>query len=126
MLAPKGESMDEKKKNILHVRPPNFTSGVATGIAITGPTDDGFVHLHFFRETQRITHDDVPSRSTAPNEVEFAWGRAEPHIHPQREELAVVSVPMDRLQAMAQALGRAAQFVDTISDQPRRGPNRVA
>jgi hypothetical protein len=126
MLGPKGESMDEKKKNILHVRPPNFTTGVATGIAITGPTDDGFVHLHFFRETQRITHDDVPSRSHSPNEVEYAWGRAEPHIHPQREELAVVSVPVSRIQLIAHALGRAAQFVESINEPPVRGPNKVA
>jgi hypothetical protein len=118
--------MDEKKKNILHVRPPNFTTGVATGIAITGPTDDGFVHLHFFRETQRITHDDVPARSHAPNEMEFAWSRAEPHIHPQREELAVISVPMARLQFMAQALGRAAQFVETLNEPVARGPGKVA
>ncbi|HEY4093392.1 MAG TPA: hypothetical protein VGN46_17915 [Luteibacter sp.] len=118
--------MDEKKKNILHVRPPTFTSGVATGIAITGPTDDGFVHLHFFRESQRITHDDVPTRSQSPNETEFAWGRAEPNIHLQREELAVISVPMDRVQLMAQALGRAAQFVEQLREPPVRGPNKVA
>ncbi|QDE40081.1 hypothetical protein FIV34_13065 [Luteibacter pinisoli] len=118
--------MEEKKKNILHVRPPNFTAGVATGIAITGPTDDGFVHLHFFRETQRITHDDVPTRSPAPNEFEFAWARAEPQIHPQREELAVVSVPLGRLQLMANALGRAAQFVESLQEPPVRGPNKVA
>ncbi|QWT22209.1 hypothetical protein KPL74_09390 [Bacillus sp. NP157] len=118
--------MDEKTKSVLHVRPPHFTSGVATGIAVTGPTDDGFVHLHFFREMQRITHDDVPTRTHGPNEMEFAWSHATPQVHPQREELAVISVPMERVQLMAQALGRAAQFVESINGAAARGPNKVA
>lgn len=101
-------------KSILHVRPAHFVSAVATGIAVTGPTDDGFVHLHFFRETQRITNDDVPSRSSAPNEVELAWGHAEPNIHLVREEVAVISIPVGRLPFVSTALNKAVRFVARV------------
>jgi hypothetical protein len=38
----------------------------------------------------------------------------------------VVSVPLGRLQLMANALGRAAQFVESLQEPPVRGPNKVA
>jgi hypothetical protein len=109
------------KKSIMHVRPAHFVSGVATGMAVTGPTDDGFIHLHFFREAQRITNDDVPSRSSAPNEVELAWTHAEPNIHLVREEVAVISVPVGRLPFIGTALNKAVRFVaGVVNAQPRR------
>ncbi|MET0255430.1 MAG: hypothetical protein ABWZ54_12080 [Luteibacter sp.] len=101
-------------KNILHVRPGHFVSAVATGIAVTGPTDDGFIHLHFFREAQRITNDEVPSRAASPNEVELAWGQAEPNIHLVREEVAVISVPVGRLPFVSTALNKAVRFVARV------------
>lgn len=108
------------KKIVQHVRPSHFTSAVATGVAVTGPTDDGFVHLHFYRETQRITHDDVPSRSRAPNEVELAWGHAEPSIHLVREEVAVISVPVGRLPFIGTVLNKAVRFVAGILNASRQ------
>lgn len=102
------------KKSIMHVRPTHFTSAVATGMAVTGPTDDGFIHLHFFREVQRITNDDVPSRSNTPNEVELAWTHAEPNIHLVREEVAVISVPVTRLPFIGTALNKAVRFVANV------------
>jgi hypothetical protein len=101
-------------KSILHTRTSNFVSGVATGMAITGPTDDGFLHLHFFREVQRITNDDVPARSLAPNEVELAWGHAEANIHLHREEVAVISIPVGRLPLISTSIARAMRFVSTL------------
>lgn len=101
-------------KSILHVRPTHFVSAVATGIAVTGPTDDGFVHLHFFREAQRITNDEVPSRSSTPNEVELAWSHAEPNIHLVREEVAVISIPVGRLPFVSTALNKAVRFVARV------------
>jgi hypothetical protein len=123
----------QSKKSILHVRPTHFTSAVATGMAVTGPTDDGFIHLHFFREVQRITNDDVPSRSSAPNEVELAWMQASPNIHLVREEVAVISVPITRLPFIGTALNKAVRFVAnvvngnqtnvTVPAGGNRGPN---
>lgn len=107
------------KKSILHVRPTHFASGVATGMAVTGPTDDGFIHLHFFREVQRITNDDVPSRSNGPNEVELAWGRAEANIHLVREEVAVISIPASRLPFLSTALNKAVRFVASVMNASR-------
>ncbi|MBB3228547.1 hypothetical protein FHW69_003189 [Luteibacter sp. Sphag1AF] len=103
-------------KSVLHVRPSHFTSGVATGLHITGPTDDGFVHLHFFREVQRITNDDVPARIPAPNELELDWSRAQASIHLHREELAVISVPAERLESMCRSLTSAAQFLAKLRE----------
>jgi len=117
------------KKSIMHVRPTHFTSAVATGMAVTGPTDDGFIHLHFFREVQRITNDDVPSRSSAPNEVELAWTHAEPNIHLMREEVAVISVPVPRLPFIGTALNKAVRFVASVvngsSPRARHAPAHV-
>jgi len=110
---------NSSKKIVQHVRPTHFTSAVATGVAVTGPTDDGFVHLHFYRETQRITHDDVPSRSHAPNEVELAWGHAEPSIHLVREEVAVISVPVSRLPFIGTVLNKAVRFVAGVLNASR-------
>lgn len=107
------------KKSILHVRPTHFASGVATGMAVTGPTDDGFIHLHFFREVQRITNDDVPSRSSSPNEVELAWGHAEANIHLVREEVAVISIPVSRLPFVSTALNKAVRFVASVVNASR-------
>jgi hypothetical protein len=107
------------KKSILHVRPTHFTSGVATGMAVTGPTDDGFIHLHFFREVQRITNDDVPSRSSSPNEVELAWSHAEANIHLVREEVAVISIPVSRLPFVSTALNKAVRFVASVVNASR-------
>lgn len=101
-------------RNILHVRPGHFVSAVATGIAVTGPTDDGFIHLHFFREAQRITNDEVPSRVAAPNEVDIAWGQAKPNIHLVREEVAVISIPVGRLPFVSTALNKAVRFVAQV------------
>lgn len=102
-------------KSILHVRPSHFVSGVATGMAITGPTDDGFLHLHFFREVQRITNDDVPARAVSPNEVELAWGHAEANIHLHREEIAVISIPVGRLPVISGTITRAMRFVASLT-----------
>lgn len=113
------------KKSILHVRPTHFTSAVATGMAVTGPTDDGFVHLHFFREVQRITNDDVPSRVPAPNEMELAWGHAEANIHLVREEVAVISIPMARLPFIGTVLNKAVRFVAGLVNAARQD-DRVA
>lgn len=107
------------KKSILHVRPTHFASGVATGLAVTGPTDDGFIHLHFFREVQRITNDDVPSRSNGPNEVELAWGHAQANIHLVREEVAVISIPASRLPFVSTALNKAVRFVASVVNASR-------
>ena len=101
-------------KNIMHVRPSHFASAVATGVAVTGPTDDGFVHLHFYREVQRVTHDAVPSRSGEPNELELAWGHATANIHLQREEGAVISIPVGRLPFVGTALNKAVRFVASL------------
>ncbi|URL57114.1 hypothetical protein IM816_10645 [Luteibacter flocculans] len=114
---------NSSKKIVQHVRPTHFTSAVATGVAVTGPTDDGFVHLHFYRETQRITHDDVPSRSHAPNEVELAWGHAEPSIHLVREEVAVISVPVSRLPFIGTVLNKAVRFVASLLNASRPSRN---
>lgn len=113
------------KKSILHVRPTHFASGVATGMAVTGPTDDGFIHLHFFREVQRITNDDVPSRSNGPNEVELAWGHAEANIHLVREEVAVISIPASRLPFISTALNKAVRFVASVVNASRDGRVRT-
>jgi hypothetical protein len=113
------------KKSILHVRPTHFTSGVATGMAVTGPTDDGFIHLHFFREVQRITNDDVPSRSKSPNEVELAWAHAEANIHLVREEVAVISIPVSRLPFVSTALNKAVRFVANVVNASRDGHLRT-
>ncbi|NID15037.1 hypothetical protein [Luteibacter yeojuensis] len=116
----------------MHVRPTHFASAVATGMAVTGPTDDGFIHLHFFREVQRITNDEVPSRSSAPNEVELAWTHAEPNIHLMREEVAVISVPVTRLPFIGTALNKAVRFVANVvnggvsSSRARQSPTHVA
>jgi hypothetical protein len=104
-------------KSILHTRTSHFVSGVATGMAVTGPTDDGFLHLHFFREVQRITNDDVPSRSLSPNEVELAWAHAEANIHLHREEVAVISIPVGRLPIISTSIARAMRFVATLSSR---------
>ncbi|WP_139206725.1 hypothetical protein [Luteibacter sp. UNCMF331Sha3.1] len=119
-------ALNQTKKSILHVRPTHFTSAVATGMAVTGPTDDGFLHLHFFREVQRITNDDVPTRTSAPNETELAWGHAEANIHLVREEVAVISIPVSRLPFISTVMNKAVRFVAGLVNAARDDERRAA
>jgi hypothetical protein len=97
--------------NVLHVRSNTYTSVAATGVIATGPTDDGFMHLHFFREMQRILNEEVPVEQTGSDDLVVHRDRASMKVHLQREEVATVSIPtaifgriVGNLQALADEL----------------------
>lgn len=74
-----------------HFQSPGYSSEVATGLAINGPSGDGFVHLMFYRdsvkmEAQDFVRTEVPGgmqlTPTGTNEVEIC-----------REDVAKISMP---------------------------------
>jgi hypothetical protein len=83
----------QNEYTLLHVRNSAYVSAVATGIIVTGPTDDGFVHLHFFRESQRILTEQVPAHYAEHGQLRLERSKAELKIHLQREEVATLSIP---------------------------------
>lgn len=83
----------EKPYTLLHVRNGSYVSAVATGVIVTGPTDDGFVHLHFFRESQRILNEEVPIQHNDHANLQLDRAQAKMKVNLQREELATISLP---------------------------------
>lgn len=78
---------------LLHVRSSHYVSTVASGVIVTGPTDDGFVHLHFFRESQRILGEEVPIQHKDPVNLQLDRAKAKMTVNLQREEVATISLP---------------------------------
>lgn len=95
---------DERTYTLLHVRSPDYTSAVATGVIVTGPTDDGFVHLHFFRETQRILNEDVPVLDADDNNLKLNRAEARLKVNLQREEVSTISIPDQVFAELAKGL----------------------
>lgn len=83
----------EKPYTLLHVRNNHYVSTVATGVIVTGPTDDGFVHLHFFRESQRILNEEVPVQHNDHANLQLDRAQAKMKVNLQREEMATISFP---------------------------------
>lgn len=98
------KTSNERTYTLLHVRAPDYTSTVATGVIVTGPTDDGFVHLHFFRETQRILNEDVPISDADANNLRLNRAEAKLKVNLQREEVSTISIPEKIFEELAKGL----------------------
>ncbi|GLQ87539.1 hypothetical protein [Dyella flagellata] len=94
---------------LLHVRNSQYLSAVASGIIVTGPTDDGFVHLHFFRESQRILSEEVPAQYEGDGHLRLERGNAELKIHLQREEVATLAIPESTFGDLVEGLMQVAR-----------------
>lgn len=101
-------SSTDRTYSLLHVRHPNYTSAVATGAIVTGPTDDGFIHLHFFRESQRILSEDVPVLLEDEANLKLDRVNADLQVHLQREEVATISVSPKVFEEIVKGLLRVA------------------
>jgi hypothetical protein len=126
MTTPASNNADSplNSKSILHVRSRGHVSAVATGVAVTGPTDDGFVHLHFFREIQRILHEDVPIEQVSEHGLMLDWSHAKASVHLQREEVATLSIPVTRYASMIEALSSASSVISRFGEQIKAMPQR--
>ena len=92
---------------IRHERATNFQTLMASGMAIGGPTPDGFIHLTFFRDcipalTEYFTvvaakHDNTSvSMELSPSEG--------PVPAPAREDVATILVPVAKFESFVQAM----------------------
>ena len=91
------------------VRSPGFTSAVATGVTIIGPSPDGFFHVTFWREGIRMIHErfrtiDPNASSIDGQAVVMAEGGQ--HTEMVREEVATILIPIGRFAGMVEALGK--------------------
>jgi hypothetical protein len=110
----------EQSYTLLHVRHPAYTAGVATGVIVTGPTDDGFVHLHFFRESQRILDEVVPTLASTDEQLKLDRANAQLKVHLQREEVATISLPERVFGDIVKGLTEVAQNLLTAHQASQR------
>lgn len=99
---------------IKHIKAPHYATSVATGVALGGPTGDGFIHLTFFRDIFSLQHERFESVETRAvgTATEVKLGRPIPtHAPIEREDVASVSLPLDKLQSFADALANHAKMI---------------
>lgn len=87
------------------IEAPSFGTGIATGVALNGPSGDGHLHLHFYRDRARLKNEVFDANekdrgvelTSRPNGVQSEF---------VREIIASVSLPpvlMERLKALIEA-----------------------
>lgn len=122
--------MAPQRVNIKHERGPHYTSAVATGVTLTGPTGDGFLHLQFVRDVQPVVEEPVdvvevtmPGGQTGQQMTPAGPGTVDFH----REVVATISVSLAvgaglaaSLQKVAEAFGITTPTA-TIQNSPIRG-----
>lgn len=92
---------------IKHSRAPHYTTAVATGLGLGGPSGDGFVHLTFFRDIFNIKSERFESveTKTTGNATEIKLGSPLPNkVELEREDVVTISIPADKLKSFADAL----------------------
>lgn len=103
-----GVEVLQKKLLVLeHVDSPSYISAVATGISISGPSGDGFLHLTFFRDIMRPVAEEftLAPESADPSNVKFTLesrGGGEPKMY--REDIATISISPGAVEAVIVAL----------------------
>lgn len=103
-----------------HNKHPAHHSSMATGVALSGPSPDGFVHLTFYRDAIELVEEHF---ETAPGEVEGTV-----HLRPvdgslkttlSREDVVTLLVPAGKFKSFASALQR---MVAVVESHPTESP----
>ena len=109
------QNTDSEQKTLSHVQAPGFTSGIATSVAVIGPTPDGYLHLEFTRDVQVIL--DEPFRVVRVEKdgvVGQQWVPAGPgRVEFRKEVLASMAIQPAQASALGAALVQIGQRIGT-------------
>ncbi|HEI8112374.1 MULTISPECIES: hypothetical protein [Stenotrophomonas] len=110
---------------VKHIQSNAYTSAMASGLIINGPSPDGFIHVTFWREGMRLTEEQFEQELFHHEGVQVAkmtpQGNTVEHF---REDVSTMIIPVpklsefcDALCKMRDALGKAEQARDLFMAQ---------
>jgi len=112
---------DSKQLVLKHVRGPHFTTGLATGVNVMGPTSDGMVHLEFFRDLQVATEEmmSVTEVQGPAGQIGNLMTQAAPAtVDYYREVVAVISLPLTTAANLGAGLKVFTDAFGVVSQTP--------
>jgi hypothetical protein len=90
---------------VKHIQHPGYTSAMASGAVLAGPSPDGFVHITYWREGMRLLEEKFEQEVTLVNNVEVAKMKSEGNISEHfREDVATILLPVAKLDEICNAL----------------------
>lgn len=109
---------ESKTMRVNRLHGPHHRS-IATNLNIIGPTGDGLIHLHFFYDGFEVHADvgDVVASDAHGTQLKNV-GVREGNKEVVRVEVAVVSMPVDRLRDVARAFGAQVEELSKVGAIP--------
>ncbi len=93
------------KVTMKHVQHPAFTSAMATGIALAGPSPDGYVHIQYWREGLRMLQENFEQEIFVQDGIQVARLKADGNeTEAFREDVATVLIPVAKFDEFCDAM----------------------
>ncbi|MGE8235085.1 MAG: hypothetical protein ACN6PQ_02315 [Stenotrophomonas indicatrix] len=101
------------KTTVKHVQNSAYTSAMASGLVISGPSPDGFIHVTFWREGLRLTEEHFEQEVFHHEGVEVAKMTPQGNVSEQfREDVATMIIPVHKYSEFCDALCKMRDSLD--------------
>ncbi len=107
-----------------HFKHPGHTSVVATGVAISGPSADGFVHVTFYRDMLSLIEEyfDAHEEGEGVNKTATLVPKREANkTEMGREDVATVLIPAAAFESFYRTFGQMAELLPERIEKPKQG-----
>ena len=99
-------------REIKHVAGPGYTSGIATGMTLHGPTPDGNMQLTFFHDTAIPVHGTIEIATPGQTGPQVSQDTRKENFDVVRHNIATISMHPSQIKAIGAAFSMVAEQMD--------------